>query len=322
MRAYAVALGIFVVSLAARFALDWVLPQRVPFITFFPAVLLATYLCGLAPGIAVLVLSGIAGTVWLDPTGSARFVERAAGFLVFMLVGGTQVFLIQLIGRATARLDRQEQQLLLINRELKHRLKNLFSITNSIFQQSLKSGHAPDDLARIVSGRVRAIAAAQDLLSVAADEGSSLQALVEAVVKPLAPHPSRLHLQGAAAVLVAEHTTPVALLLHELALNAVKHGAWRGNAGTVSIVWKTLAGTAGERRIALEWREADGGRVAPALRSGFGTMLIQHGVPEARVDYDLRPEGLVCRIDLPSDKTAASVGENEAPGRVTAITLA
>lgn len=49
VRSYALALLIFAAAIIARILLDYVVPERLPFITFFPAVLLAAYYCGLAP---------------------------------------------------------------------------------------------------------------------------------------------------------------------------------------------------------------------------------------------------------------------------------
>ena len=68
---YAAALGIFVIALIARLLLDLIVPWRLPFITFFPAVFLAAYYLGSGPGVLVLALSTIAGTTWVDPFGQS-----------------------------------------------------------------------------------------------------------------------------------------------------------------------------------------------------------------------------------------------------------
>ena len=56
IRDYALALLIFAVAVGARYLLDFVVPERLPFITFFPAVLVAAYFCGTGPSILVLIL--------------------------------------------------------------------------------------------------------------------------------------------------------------------------------------------------------------------------------------------------------------------------
>ena len=62
---YAVALGLFLVALIARFALIDVLPPSgFPFLTFFPAVLLAAFLTGLGPGLFASGLSVLAASFY------------------------------------------------------------------------------------------------------------------------------------------------------------------------------------------------------------------------------------------------------------------
>ncbi len=53
-------LAMFVFAVALRFAVDDVLPPGFPFLTFFPAVILSTFFCGLRPGILCAVLSTLA----------------------------------------------------------------------------------------------------------------------------------------------------------------------------------------------------------------------------------------------------------------------
>lgn len=294
-RLYAVAIGILAASLMVKVALNVVLPGRLPFITFFPAVLLTAYLCGTVPSVLVLLATALAGAFWLDPPGGMPQLERVLSFVLFLFVASIQIVLIAFINRAISEIKQQERMLGLINRELKHRLKNILAVVNSVFMQSVKAGYDSNDLRTTVSGRVQAIAAAQDLLSATATDGSPVGSLVEAVVRPLAPDENRLRVSGADIALSAEQTTPFALLLHELATNATKHGAWRHDAGIVSIAWQVEPGGT----LMLEWRERDGAPVVAGSRTGLGAMLIKQGVPGARVRHDLKPDGLDCRIELP-----------------------
>src|SRR4029077_17834790 len=71
LRSYALALLFFAAVFALRLLIDYVVPDRLPFITFFPAVLAAAYYCGLRPSILLLLLSAITGTIWSDPTGAS-----------------------------------------------------------------------------------------------------------------------------------------------------------------------------------------------------------------------------------------------------------
>ena len=133
VRDYALAALILAGAIVGRVALDKVLPGRLPFITFFPAVVLAAYLCGPAKTIIVLVLSALVGAYWIDPApGENDALFRLLGATFFLLFGGLMVYLIEQLKTAKQLSQRHEQQLELVNRELKHRIKNLFTIATSI----------------------------------------------------------------------------------------------------------------------------------------------------------------------------------------------
>jgi len=72
LRSYALALLFFAAAFALRLLIDYVVPDRLPFITFFPAVLAAAYYSGLGPSILLLLFSAITGTIWGDPRARAR----------------------------------------------------------------------------------------------------------------------------------------------------------------------------------------------------------------------------------------------------------
>ena len=157
---YAYALAIFVVAVIGRVLIDFVVPQRLPYITFFPAVFLAAYYLGRSPGLLVLVLSTLVGTAWVDSPGISPFTFYLASASLFMVVAGIIVFLVDALKTAHEKHRGQEQQLEMINRELKHRIKNLFAIADSVCQQTISAGGSAKEMSRAVSGRILAIAAA------------------------------------------------------------------------------------------------------------------------------------------------------------------
>ena len=82
---YAYALAIFALAVIARALIDFVVPGRLPFITFFPAVFLAAYYLGRGPALLVLVLSTLVGTAWADPTGESPIAFYIASALLFLV---------------------------------------------------------------------------------------------------------------------------------------------------------------------------------------------------------------------------------------------
>ena len=270
-------------------------PERLPFITFFPAVLLASFFCGPWASFSVLVASAVTGAVWTEPPPGEVLTFRMTLFALFGVIGGSIWAGVLYLKNVLNRLRKRDEQLALINREMKHRIKNVFAVMSSISVQTIKSSPTIETLAAALTGRINAIAAAQDVLSVVASEGSDLRSMVETLVLPVAPSPSRLRIEGPSTKLPSEATTTFALILHELATNAVKHGAWRLDRGQVTIEWRVHP----NQELDFSWREHDGLPTVPAARQGLGSTLIKRGLNKAKVDHQITPHGLDCRIRLP-----------------------
>jgi two-component sensor histidine kinase len=75
-------------------------------------------------------------------------------------------------------------------------------------------------------------------------------------------------------------------VLHELATNAVKHGALSVTGGRVRVGW-AVEEAEGARRLRLRWEERGGPRVRPPTARGFGTELIEHVATD---ELGARPE--------------------------------
>jgi PAS domain S-box-containing protein len=289
------ALLIFSVAVLARVALDQVVPDRLPYITFFPAVLAASFFCSAWAGLAVLLASAVTGAFWTDPLQGGELTFRITLFTLFAVIGGSVLAAVLYLKDILRRLRQRDEQLALINREMKHRIKNLFAIMSSVCVQTLKSSESTEAFTVAITGRINAVASAQDVLSVVASEGFDLRTLVETLVRPVAPSSERLKIEGPSVKLPSDATTPFALVLHELATNALKHGAWRLDAGRVSIEWRVHE----NQELDFSWRENDALPSAPPVRQGLGSVLIKQGLNGATVDHQINSDGLHCRIRLP-----------------------
>ncbi len=88
--AYGVAVVAPAVTLLVRWPLDVVLGDRVLYMAFFPAVLLAAYFGGFWPGLAATVLSALAATYFLvEPLFTLQITTAhdAVALTLFVLVG-------------------------------------------------------------------------------------------------------------------------------------------------------------------------------------------------------------------------------------------
>ena len=104
---YGVAIAIVVAATAVRFALSPALGTGVPFLTFYPAVILAALYGGLRAGLLATVLSAlIVDYFWIEPLGQFTIGSPADWVsLLFFLLSCTMIsFIVDAMRKARARL--------------------------------------------------------------------------------------------------------------------------------------------------------------------------------------------------------------------------
>lgn len=294
VRSVLFALMFLAMAVLLRLILDTLVPGRVPFITLFPSVLLTAFYCNVPVTIAALLVSAGVGTLWLDVPIGEPLSFRVLGFTLFTLFGGANAGVVIYLKDVLARLRERDRQLALINQELKHRMRNLFAVTSSICSRTAKYSTSIAETVSGIQGRIAAVASAQDLLGVGGEKTSDLRALVDAVVRPLAPSPSRLTVEGPNTQVSESDTLQFALVLHELSTNALKYGAWHGETGTVAIDWQCS-----DAELHFSWRETAKLTTPPTTRTGFGSDLIKRVFMGGLVEYNLGIDGLKCRLRIP-----------------------
>jgi PAS domain S-box-containing protein len=185
--------------------------------------------------------------------------------------------------------------------ELRHRVKNLLAMVQALARQTGAEGRSGEQYRDIFLGRLEAFAVAHELAFVA-EEGADLATLVECTLEPYAGERAAVTVvaAGPAVTLAATKVQALALVLHELATNAVKHGALSKPEGQVWVGWKVEKAD-GIRRLRLRWEERGGPQVEPPAVRGFGTRLIQHaaaGELGGPAELAFAPEGLEAEITV------------------------
>jgi two-component system, chemotaxis family, CheB/CheR fusion protein len=194
-----------------------------------------------------------------------------------------------------------EARLRLLLSELSHRVKNTLAVVQSMARQSFRGDVSREAGLEIFSNRLRALAEAHNAVAGGDWRGADLRELAARQLNAYAkPGGKTAILSGPAVSIPPGIATPLALVLHELATNALKYGALSSPAGSLRLEWGYIQRTAG-RALQLTWRESGGPRVKPPPKEGFGSWLIQHGLPDAEVVLDYPPDGAVCTIVLPEE---------------------
>lgn len=186
--------------------------------------------------------------------------------------------------------------------ELRHRVKNLLSVVSAIAQQTRVQGMSAEQYRANLMGRIGALAAAHDA-AFQADTGVDLAALVARLLEPYADRaeaPAITIEAGPTASVPREKVQALAFVLHELATNAVKHGAWSVPAGHVHVSW-FVEEAAAAVSLHIIWQERDGPPVRPPSSRGFGMKLIDYASATelggtAELHFD--PPGLQAKIRL------------------------
>jgi len=232
------------------------------------------------------------------PDGEIRWVV-AHGETIFEMVRGveTAVRYVGTLQDVTAATIAAQRQTFLMH-ELNHRVKNTLASVQSIAHLTLRGGRSPDQVRDQLTARLIALAGAHDILTRENWEAAELAEVVAAATEPYDAANSRFQIQGPPVRIAPKVAVAMALALHELVTNAVKHGALSVDGGLVTIAWRLEPGEI----LVLDWRETGGPPVVPPARSGFGMRLLQQGLMtefggQARLAFE--PVGLTCRIEAP-----------------------
>ena len=292
--AFAFAVGCVAVATCVRYALGLIHPGVVPFVAYFPAVLIVALLAGVPAAVVASVLSLILVTVLFMP----ELGKLAALNAVIYALSCTLIILVaEACRQLVARYRRQEREKNLMLRELEHRGKNMRSVVEAIVSQTL-----PDDpeAAQTIIGRIRAVSSTNDIISHAANLEPDLRTLIRSKFEPFGPF--RASLDGSDVTLQADPARNLSLVFHELVTNAIKHGALSRDEGRVDISWRAIGSN-----LTITWSERSGPEIAPPDQRGFGSRLVVGCMKSigGSVIVDFPPTGLVCVISFPHLATSA-----------------
>lgn len=185
----------------------------------------------------------------------------------------------------------QASQSLLL-RELSHRFKNTHAVIQAVAQMSLRDSGASPEAQDSLNARLNALAKSHDLLVQSEWRDVALETLLR---EQLAGLEHRIHLAGSSIKVPAEAATPLALMVHELATNALKYGALGVPSGKVDIAWSVIE-RKGRPTLNLVWSESGGPPIHPPKKKGFGSVLLDTGIGGAEVKRDFKENGLICTI--------------------------
>lgn len=246
-----VTLAICGVALGVRFVADPWLPAGFPFVSFFPAVILTSFLFGVADGVVAGILCGLfSWYFFIAPAGSLALTFNSAVALVFyLLVVATDIALVHWMQRANAQLARERAvsaQLAgtreLLFRELQHRVSNNLQVVAGLL--ALQKRQVSDEKARAAldeaSRRLGVIGRISRQLYAAGGETRNMREFLEPLCADVVEASGR---KGINCVIDVAHDAPLspdsaiplALIVAESIANAIEHGFRGKDAGTIEV---------------------------------------------------------------------------------------
>lgn len=198
----------------------------------------------------------------------------------------------------------------LLSRELSHRIKNIFQVVSGLISLSARrQGEAVREYAVQLRERVAALGRAHEFARPHSDESrpvfstTSLRGMLHELFAAYeARDDGRIEITGEDALVDDRGATPIALLIHELATNAVKYGSLSNNSGRLQIHIETRP----DNRLSIHWRETGGPALAgPPERAGFGSRLVELSIGDqlgGTMDRTWHPDGLEVQITVQRDR--------------------
>ncbi|MGX7895831.1 PAS domain-containing protein [Tsuneonella sp. HG222] len=188
-------------------------------------------------------------------------------------------------------------------RELSHRMKNMFAVISGIVNVTGRMRGIEKEAAEI-NDRVQALGRAYETTLDEASAGRiEVGQAIRAILEPYGGD-GRLVFLGNGLRVPFPVVSVIGLVLHELAANSTKYGAWSEPEGSVSVDWQEEI-VDGESSMVLTWSETGGPPVVPPPPgSGTGSAIVDRLLRfgGGRIDRDWAPGGLTGTIYVPIGK--------------------
>ena len=170
------------------------------------------------------------------------------------------------------------------------------------FVESARWAH-PGDLARAHGLLRRGAWACASLTDLAADASSPFRSS------------ANIQIDGPPVSIVPELAQSMALILHELATNAVKHGALSSRRTSQGVLVAAVTGPA----LRFVWQESGGPRTTPPAKKGFGLTVLQTAAGDlgavANCHFQIKDFSTRCRDHSSRSSPRPSCSRSTRPGK-------
>lgn len=194
--------------------------------------------------------------------------------------------------------------------EMSHRVKNLLHLASGLARVASRSAVTKEDMVRDLTNRLSALGRAHDLVRAEPGGESNAARLGDLLAILLAPYDdlkasrSRVRVSVPKMGVGEDGATALALVIHELATNAIKYGALLVPTGMLDV-----SGASHGSDVVVVWAERGGPPVvAPTSGDGFGSKMLHQSMSNrlgGAISFDWLKEGTIVTLRMDKDRLAA-----------------
>lgn len=196
----------------------------------------------------------------------------------------------------------------ILSHELSHRIKNIFAIVSSLISLTARASESFGSAARDLQGRIAALGRAHEFVRPHSEKSRpqigdvTLSSLLATIFGSYPAYSEgRIKIVGPDITVDSKAATPVALIFHELATNAMKYGALSVPDGQISLELSVT-----DETVQFDWAE----RNAPISldgepASGFGSRLIDLAIRQqlgGSYERTWTADGMELRMNVRRDR--------------------
>lgn len=188
-------------------------------------------------------------------------------------------------GTVRARLDTA-----MVAQELNHRTKNVLAVVQSVARMSSRGDETKDEFVADFTARLSTMSRAHTRLYDNDFRGIELTELLRDEISCMSQS-ENYQFSGTEVMVNGRIARDLAMIVHELATNAAKHGCFSKESGHLLLSWDEDI----EGRLVLTWKETGVGPVDLEEDAGFGTKLFRM-MPQINCNRTGTADGLVATL--------------------------
>ena len=189
----------------------------------------------------------------------------------------------------------------MLSHELQHRINNMLTTIQAVARRTRANSQSLDEFAKAFEDRLKAIARTHALLNrIHTGKIDIREVLSQELSLHGAVEGENLKQHGSEILIPAKQAEVLSMAIHELATNAVKHGALSVENGQIDISWDAHD-RGNENEFELRWRERAGPIAHKPARRGFGSEFLEKSIPHmlnGRFERRFGSDGIECSVSF------------------------